>query len=307
MHTTKTKIISATMALLVAIGWQADAQIYDTNNEVVQTFAGFGIPGDVDGQGQFTAFSAPAQIASDTASNLFVWDSGNARIRKITPDGTVTTFAGGGSYLDGYGTNVSLNWGQIGAMAMDHADILWLVMVSGYNGLAYLVTIDTNGYVSQVNGGLANLGGSSGICFDSADILYYSGGNKIYRYNPVSGVANAVAGSGISGYYDGQGTLFSAFNNPTVLTCDQANTIYVWDSGNNVIRRIDQNQKCNDLRRNPIWLLLFKRGRCGDKCHLQRHQLNVLRQPVWRTLFGLRQLCAQNGCADERGDTGRGF
>ena len=246
----KAKIISAVFAVITLLAGQAGAQTYDTNNDTVQTFAGYGIPGYVDGQGQLTAFSNPTQIVSDTASNLYVWDNNNARIRKITPAGTVTTFAGGGSYLEGYGTNVSLSGGSpgaIGAMAIDHANTLWLVLTSsgyyyGYNNQTLLLTIETNGYVSIANGGLTNLTTSSGLCFDSANNLYYSGGNRIYRYNSGNETSQAIAGSGISGYFNGPGTFFSAFSNPTVLACDQANNIYVWDSGNAVIRRIDPMQ-----------------------------------------------------------------
>jgi len=246
----KIKIISAVVAVVTTLAYQAEAQTYDTNNEVVQTFAGFGIPGYVDGQGQLTAFSSPSQIVSDTASNLYVWDSGNFRIRKITANGTVTTFAGGGTYFEGYGTNVSLAWGSGGAMAIDHANTLWLVLVNGYGGYSYLLTIGTNGYVAIENGGLTNLGTSSGICFDSANNLYYSGGNRIYRYNPGTGVVQAIAGSGITGNFDGQGTLFSAFSNPAALACDQADNIYVWDAGNATIRRIDQNQNVTTIAGN---------------------------------------------------------
>lgn len=238
----KTKTVFAVLTLVAALASQAAAQTYDTNNEVVQTFAGYGIPGYVDGQGQLTAFSAPSQIVSDTASNLYVWDSGNARIRKITANGTVTTFAGGGSFFDGYGTNVSLAWGSGGALAIDHANTLWLVLVNGYGGLPYLVTIGTNGYVSIANGGLTNLSTASGLCFDSANNLYYSGGNRIYRYNPGTGVVLAIAGSGIAGNFDGTGPLFSAFNNPGALACDQADNLYVWDAGNGTIRRVDPDQ-----------------------------------------------------------------
>ena len=233
--------------------YRSQAQIYDTNNEVVQTFAGYGIPGYVDGQGQLTAFSSPNQIVSDTASNLYVWDNGNQRIRKITPDATVSTLAGGGTIFDGYGTNVSLSWGTVGSMAIDHANTIWMVMANGYNGNPYLLTIGTNGYVSIVNGGLINLGTTSGICFDSANNLYYSGGNRIYRYNPDNGSVQAIAGSGISGNYDGQGTLFSAFNNPTALTCDQADNVYVWDSGNATVRRIDQSQNVTTISGNGYY------------------------------------------------------
>jgi sugar lactone lactonase YvrE len=217
-----------------------DAQNYDTNNVVVQGFAGFGIPGYVDGQGLLTQFASPAQVVSDTASNLYVWDSGNARIRKITPNATVTTFAGGGTYLNAYGTNASLAWGTGGAMAIDHANTLWLVLANGYGGVPYLVTISTNGYVAIENGGLANLTTYSGICFDSANNLYYSGGNRIYRYTPNSGSVQAIAGAGTAGNFDGNGPVFSQFNNPTALACDQADNLYVWDSGNGTIRRIDQ-------------------------------------------------------------------
>ena len=239
---------------LLAIGLisEAGAQTYDTNNEVVGTFAGFGIPGYVDGQGQLTAFSDPLQIVSDTASNLYVWDSGNARIRKITPDGTVSTFIGGGTSFEGYGTNVSLAWGNGGTMVIDHANTIWLAFTANYyyGGYAYLLTIGTNGYVAIANGGMTNFSTSSGICFDSANNLYYSGGNRIYRYNSNSGNVQAIAGSGISGNFDGPGPLFSAFNNPTALACDQADNIYVWDSGNGTIRRIDPNQDVTTIAGN---------------------------------------------------------
>jgi hypothetical protein len=232
------KCILLLLAIVAFSAWRVGAQTYDTNNEVVSTFAGYGIPGYVDGQGQLTAFSSPNQVVADTASNLYVWDSGNSVIRKITPGATVSTLAGGGTFFEGFGTNVSFSWGSAGAMAIDHANKLWLVLISGYS-YSYLLTIGTNGYVEIENGGLTNLSTTSGLCFDSADNLYYSGGNRIYRYNPTSRSVQVIAGSGIYGNYDGQGPLFSAFNNPTVLTCDQADNIYVWDNGNGTVRRID--------------------------------------------------------------------
>ena len=238
----KTKIIAISIAFIAMIHGLAQAQTYDTNNVVVQTFAGFGLPAYIDGQGQFTAFSNPSQIVADTAGNLYVWDGGNFRIRKITPNGTVSTFAGGGTYLEGFGTNVSLAWSPVSALAIDHANKLWLALVNYYYGVNYLLSIGTNGYVTIENGGLTNLSASSGICFDSANNLYYSGGNRIYRYNPNNGTVQPFAGNGVAGNYDGQGTIFTAFANPTALACDQADNIYVWDSGNATIRRIDPNQ-----------------------------------------------------------------
>jgi hypothetical protein len=245
----KTKTIAISIAITaMLLVWPAQAQIYDTNNVMVSTFAGYGIPAYVDGQRLLTAFNNPLQVISNTASNLYVWDNGNQRVRKITPDATVSTFAGGGSYLDGYGTNVSLAWGQVSAMAMDHTNQIWIVMANSYyGGVAYLLTINTNGYVYIVNGGLTNMNSSSGICFDSVNNLYYSGGNRIYRYNSGAGIAEPFAGSGISGYFDGQGILLTAFANPTALACDQADNIYVWDSGNGRIRRVDQQQNVTTI------------------------------------------------------------
>jgi hypothetical protein len=107
---------------------------------------------------------------------------------------------------------------------------------------SYLVTIDTNGYVSIANGSLTNLTTTSGICFDSANNLYYTGGNRLYRYLPADGTVQTLAGNGSGGYYNGQGPLFTAFSNPTAVTCDQADNVYVWDSGNGLVRRIDQQQ-----------------------------------------------------------------
>lgn len=238
----KIQIIVALIAVISTVALQSQAQIYYANNVAVQTFAGYGIPGYVDGQGQFTAFSNPNQIVSDTSSNLYVWDNENHVIRKITPDATVSTFAGGGTFSQGYGTNVSFSWGSAGAMTMDHANTIWLVLISGYGSGSYLLTISTNGYVAIQNGGLPNLSSASGLCFDSTGNLYYSGGNRIYRYQPKSALVQVMAGSGINGYYDGTGPFFTAFNNPTALTCDQADNLYIWDGGNARIRRMDQLQ-----------------------------------------------------------------
>jgi len=251
----KTKLIAISIAIAaMLLVWPAQAQNYDTNNVMVSTFAGYGIPAYVDGQGLLTAFNDPSQIVSDTASNLYVWDNNNQRLRKITSDRTVSTFVGGGNDLEGYGTNVSLSWGQVGALAMDNASRLWLVMASSYwGGLTYLLTVGTNGSVSIVNGDLTDLGTGSGICFDSANNLYYSGGNRIYRYNSGSGIAQPFAGSGISGYFDGQGTLLTAFSGPTALACDQADNLYVWDSGNGLIRRVDQSQNVTTIAGNGNW------------------------------------------------------
>jgi hypothetical protein len=157
----KTQILIA--LAITTFGLRARAQIYDTNGEYVQTFVGSGEPGLVDGQGLLTKFLNPSQIVADTSGNLYVWDSGNSRIRKITANGTVSTFAGGGDEIEGWGTNVSLSSFSFGPMLMDHSNMIWVI-----TGNPYLLNIGTNSYVTIQNGGpgLTNLSTGSGVCFD---------------------------------------------------------------------------------------------------------------------------------------------
>jgi DNA-binding beta-propeller fold protein YncE len=71
----------------------------------VSTFAGASTAGFADGQGQAARFNAPLGIAIDADDNIIVADFRNARIRKIDPQGNVTTIAGGvQGYANGVGT-----------------------------------------------------------------------------------------------------------------------------------------------------------------------------------------------------------
>jgi sugar lactone lactonase YvrE len=239
----KTNVIhsSLSVALLALCCCQAKAQIYDTNGDYVQTFAGSGFTGYVDGVGQQTMFNYPSKVAADSFGNLFVMDGGNSRIRKITPDGTVTTFAGGGTgNLPGYGTSVSLANYIIptdgGSMIVDRSNTLLLTRTVND---AALLRIRSDGYVTATS--LPDFSQQSGLCVDSGNNIYYSSYvNKIYRYK-TNGVIEVFAGSGNWGAVDGNG-IFTSFSTPTALAADGADNIYVYDSGNYLIRRINQNR-----------------------------------------------------------------
>lgn len=227
------------MLIGLALYGTASAQTYDTNNVSVQTFAGSGFYGDYDGQGVLTMFNAPTAMAANAAGNRFVFDSNSGRIRKITPDGTVTTFAGGGTgSLPGFGTNVALppSFGY-GHMAMDHSDALWLTAGST------LLRIGPDAFVVAY---LTTLNYATGLCVDSTNNLYYTSDNRIIRYHPSTGQSEVFAGSGNPGARDGN-WIFSSFNNPTALAMDAADNLYVWDSGNRLIRRINQDQEVETI------------------------------------------------------------
>lgn len=223
------------VAIAILCGWRADAQTFETNNVTVQTFAGSAFFGYLDGQGTQTMFNNPSKIVVDSLGNLFVMDTGNDRIRKIAPDATVTTFAGGGGgSLPGYGTNVALNYSSYASMTIDRSNTIWVVAFTG--GVTDLLRIASDGYISKTTP--ANMSSSSGVCLDSANNIYYTGGNKIYRVL-TNGTVEVFVGSGNSGSIDGNG-VFTSFSGPTQLAADTANNIYVWDSSR--IRRINQNR-----------------------------------------------------------------
>ncbi len=235
----KLKNILRVAATLLLLAGHATAQTYDTNGVVVQTFAGSGFSGYVDGVGQLTMFNNPNTIVADSHGNLFVWDDANHRIRKIAPDSTVTTFAGGGNQTAGIGTNVNLDSSFFGCMTIDRNDTIWMITHPG--GSAALYKITSTAVITSTNLPVTY---SYGICADFSGNIYVSGSyslvNKIFRYG-TNGVLSVFAGSGNLGYADGNG-IFTAFRIPKALAIDAANNIYVWDSGNFLIRRIDQSQ-----------------------------------------------------------------
>ena len=91
----------------------------ESNNEirkitpagVVSTLAGSTTPGSADGVGTAARFNSPTDIAVDVAGNLYVADTGNHAIRKVTPEGVVTTLAGTGKpgWRDGPGAQAQFD------------------------------------------------------------------------------------------------------------------------------------------------------------------------------------------------------
>ncbi|WP_445717728.1 LamG-like jellyroll fold domain-containing protein [Flavobacterium sp.] len=144
---------------------------------VVTTLAG-STNGYADGTGTAAQFSFPMGIAVDASGNVFVGE--NCRIRKITPAGVVTTFAGGTvGYLDGNGTAAKFNNGILG-IAIDNSSNLYVADsynyrirkitptgdVSTYAGLGYSGT--TDGDVS-----VATFDVITGIAINTAQNILY--------------------------------------------------------------------------------------------------------------------------------------
>jgi hypothetical protein len=199
----------------------------------VQTFVGSEFSGYIDGQGTQTMFHNPTYVVVDTSGNLFITDVGNARIRKVSPGGAVSTFAGGGTEaLPAFGTNTSL-LNYVGfPMTIDRSNVIWMV------GATLLYRIQPDSFISSIT--LPTFTASEGICADSKNNIYWSdyANHKIYRYG-TNGTIEVFVGSGNVGHTDGNG-FFTSFTYPRAITCDSADNIYVYES--DLIRRIRPNR-----------------------------------------------------------------
>lgn len=167
-----------------------------TTAGVVTTFAGLaGVSGATDGTGSAARFVAPAGLAFDSTGNLFVSDAGDNTIRKITPAGVVTTFAGT------HGTQGTADG----------------------TGTAALFTTP------------------HGVACDSSDNLYVvdTGNDTIRKITPAGVVTTFAGDAGVSGSINATGTV-ATFNAPYGIAIDKSNTLYVTDNGNAEVRRIDQ-------------------------------------------------------------------
>ena len=91
-----------------------------TPNGMVTTIAGSGLPGDIDGKGSVARFNNPTGLALDDVGNIFVADTDNHTIRRITPNGFVTTIAGlGQSNGASDGTGISVRFAKPAGVAVD--------------------------------------------------------------------------------------------------------------------------------------------------------------------------------------------
>lgn len=211
----------------------------------VTTFAGSGVLGNVDGVGTAASFRFPDGAVFDSHDNLFVSDQSNHKIRKITPDGTVTTFAGSGAIgsADGIGTAASFFYPA--GMAVDADDNL-LVAEYGNNKIR---KITPNGDVTTTAGtgipgsadgeaATAQFDGPTGVGVDSFGNVFVAdyGSNKIRKIDALGNVTT-FAGSGASGSANGIGTNAS-FNHPAIVAVDEDNNLFVTDEGNHKIRKI---------------------------------------------------------------------
>jgi NHL repeat len=207
-----------------------------------------GGPGNSDGPAAEARFSNPADMAFDSAGNLYVADSGNHTIRKVTPAGVVTTLAGApGITGSADGTGAAARFFAPTGVAI------------GSNGDVYVADrlndtirkITAAGVVTTLAGTAGAHDGADGtgaaahfsfpasVAVDGAGNLYVADeGNQTIRKVTAAGVVTTLAGTaGSGGSADGTGAA-ARFGRPVGVAIDSAGNLYVADQSNFTIRKV---------------------------------------------------------------------
>ncbi|MGB4776045.1 MAG: NHL repeat-containing protein [Daejeonella sp.] len=241
----------------VAVDLEGNVYVADSENHrirkispsgKVETLAGNGNYTFADGTGMNASFKSPSGIAIDKEGNIYVADTDNHRIRKINPSGQVETLAGNGSaeFADGIGTNAKFI--QPSGIAVDAQGIIY-VADKGNNRIRRIdpvskkvTTLAGSGEANFADGiGTdAKFNAPWGIAVDAKGILYvaeYSNA-RIRKIDPISAKVTTLAGNGEFAFADGIGT-GAKFYYPSGITVDAQGIIYVADTSNDRIRKID--------------------------------------------------------------------
>jgi len=197
----------------------------------ISTVAGDGFPGfRGDGGPASTArLNTPYGVAVDHAGNLFIADLGNNRVRKVSPDGSITTVPGTDKLLAP--RNVAVNAGTL-YISEFGGHRVWRL---GSDGV--LESVAGNGIPGFGGDGgaarTAQLAYPAGIAFDSAGNLYVADSSNNRVRKVANGIVTTVLGTGEPG-----ADLPNQLNLPTSIAVDSAGDLYVADSGNQRIQQL---------------------------------------------------------------------
>ena len=211
---------------------------------VVTTLAGSGSYGNANGTGTTASFNWPYGVAVDATGNVYVTDSDNNLIRKISPAGVVSTLAGNGEgATNGTGTAASFNnpWG----VAVDAVGNVYVAdsdnnLIRKISPAGVVSTFAGSGVQGNTNGTgtAASFFDPWGVAVDATGNVYVADtGNSLIRKISSTGVVSTLAGNGVQNKINGTGTAAS-FYWPGGIAVDAAGNVYVADTQNNLVRKI---------------------------------------------------------------------
>jgi sugar lactone lactonase YvrE len=251
----------ATSALLsgasgVAVDSAGRIYIADTGNNRIRRVSN-GVITTVAGNGGFSFFGDngpatsaqlyhPEGVAVDSGGSLYIADSGNQLVRKVS-NGVITAVAGNGTpgFSGDNGPAIDAQLSGPNGVAVDSAGNLYIADSGNFR-----IRKVSNGVIATVAGGGSFLGdtgpassawlwGPEGIAMDSADDFYIADAfnNRIREVS--NGVITAVAGDSGFGYFGDNGPApYAALSGPQGVAVDSAGDLYIADTGNNCIRKV---------------------------------------------------------------------
>ncbi|MEW2373935.1 RICIN domain-containing protein [Streptomyces sp. NPDC006656] len=233
-----------------------------TTDGKISTVVGTGVAGyrGDNGPAVSAQLTRPRGIAVDNTGTLYIADSENHRVRKVTADGTISTVAGTGAA--GFGgdggaaTTARLNGPY--AVAVDSTGVLYVADFNNHR----VRKITTDGKISTFAGtGTAGSGGDGGpassaqlhkpigLFLDSAGGLHIADTyNHRVRKVAADGKISTVAGTGTAGFGGDGGLATSAqLNKPMGLALDSSGTLYIADTGNHRLRKVTPDGKISTV------------------------------------------------------------
>lgn len=241
---------SYTYADGVALGPNGEVYVAETGasrikvhvNGTTSVLAGSGLPGFLDGLNDLARFQNPGGVAVDASGAVYVADTNNDRIRKIA-GGSVITLAGNGTGAFADGPAGAASFDSPTGIATDSGGAVYVA--DYFNNRIRLIkngdvsTFAGDGTKGDTNGPTktASFDHPTGVAVDSNGVVYVADyyNNLIRKIE--SGYVTTVAGDGLPGKQDGPAA-GARFNAPTGVAVDNNGTVYVADSSNQTIRRI---------------------------------------------------------------------
>jgi len=211
---------------------------------VVSSYVGTGLPGSTDGASVVAKFKLPSDVALDAAGNLYVADTGNHKIRKITPEGTVSTLAGSGSAGSQDGTGTSASFSSPGGLCLDTSGNIYVAdtgnnLIRKVSPAGAVTTIAGSGTPGFADGphNTAQFNQPADVAVDASGAIYVADNGNCRVRKIVGENVSTVAGTGTAGSHDGP-ALEATFNYPTGIELDSSGFIYIADSDGNRVRKL---------------------------------------------------------------------